>query len=339
MKISMIIPCYNAQKYLAACLDSLLAQSVEDYETILIDDGSTDHTAEIAAAYASIDHRFKLVTQENAGVSAARNAGLSLARGEWILFVDADDLLPPDALERLLLAAREDTEIVVSLHETFGEGCAPRIEYPQTQWMKLKGEEKRHAAALRLIEGDAVLNVMCNKLHKRAFLEREHIVLTPGIRIAEDALFNLEAVLCAHDVAFCESVTYRYRIHPESATQRKTGSEFEKHLPWFGAMAGMLERRGVLERYYPAYHASIVLRLYKDGGVTGVMRRYKALAKPILLMKVDEKKLGLTARTLRYLCRRNLYPAVYPLVFPFEVIGRKISEFAFMLRMRGSGRG
>ena len=338
MKISIIIPCYNAQRYLPSCLDSLIMQSVPDFEAILIDDGSRDDTAEIAAGYAQRDGRFSLIRQENMGVSAARNAGLDAARGEWILFVDADDLLPPDALEHLLACVQDDTDMVVSLHETFGEKKTTRVEYPETLWMNLKGKAKRNAAALRLIEGDAMLNIMCNKLHRRTFLERERIRLASGIRIAEDALFNLEAVLCAREIGYCESVTYQYRIHSASATQTKTQSEFDIHLPWFIAMAKMLERRGVMERYYAAYFASVVLRLYKDGGVRGVMRDFVRCAKPLLTMELNGR-LSLKGRMLRFMCEKELYPALYPVIYPFEVMRRKLREALFILRMRRGNRG
>ena len=162
MKLSVIIPCYNAEKYLGECLDSLLAQDVKDFEIILIDDGSRDGTAQLARRYAQQDERIRLIGQENAGVSAARNAGLRIARGEWVLFVDADDVLPQSALGKLLSCAKADVDLVVSTHETFTESGRAQIVYPETRWMDLAGEARRRAAALRLIEGETVLNIMCN---------------------------------------------------------------------------------------------------------------------------------------------------------------------------------
>lgn len=339
MKISVIIPCYNAEKYLPACLDSLLSQSVQDFEAILIDDGSRDRTAKIAAAYAQQDERIHLIRQDNAGVSAARNAGLRIAQGEWILFVDADDLLPKGALCALLSHADGGAELIVSTHETFDENGNAQVVYPETRWMDKAGEAKRRAAALRLIEGDTVLNIMCNKLHRRSALLRENLLLAKGVKIAEDALFNLEAVLCAKEVAFCDQVTYCYRIHAASATQTRAKSEFDTHLPWFRAMADMLKRRGALETYYCAYVQSVVLRLYKDGGVPGVVREFAQKAKPLAMAELDGAKLSISGRALRFLCEKNLYPAAYPLIYPFEVLHRKIREAAFALRVRRNGRG
>lgn len=101
MKISVILPCYNAERYLNACFESLFAQSMRDFEVIFIDDGSLDGSLAIARRCAGRDDRIRVFAQENQGVSAARNLGLSHARGEWITFVDGDDILRPDALETL----------------------------------------------------------------------------------------------------------------------------------------------------------------------------------------------------------------------------------------------
>ncbi len=121
MKISVILPCYNAGAYLSACLDSLLAQSMRNFEVIFVDDGSRDDSLALARRYAERDARIHVFSQENQGVSAARNLGLAHARGEWITFVDGDDLLPPDAFETLLSGAAEDVDMVVCPHETFDE--------------------------------------------------------------------------------------------------------------------------------------------------------------------------------------------------------------------------
>ena len=104
--ISVIIPVYNAEKYIARCLDSLLAQTYTDFEAIAIDDGSADGSFAICQAYGEKDPRFHAIHQENQGVSAARNAGIDRARGDYIAFIDADDYVLPDYLEQLLQAAQ-----------------------------------------------------------------------------------------------------------------------------------------------------------------------------------------------------------------------------------------
>ena len=99
MKFSIIIPIYNADKYLSQCLNSLLKQTEKDFEAILIDDGSSDKSPSICDEFAKKDAHFKVIHQKNKGVSEARNIGLKTAQGEWICFVDADDKVEPLWLE------------------------------------------------------------------------------------------------------------------------------------------------------------------------------------------------------------------------------------------------
>ena len=338
MKVSVIIPCYNEERYLGECLASVLAQTMRNFEVLVIDDGSADGSLAIARETAKADERVRVLHQENAGVCAARNRGLEEARGEFVTFVDADDLLMPDALERML-GASEGVDMVVCLHQTFDDRGNEKVFWPEGVWTRRSGKARRRAAALRLIEGDSVLNIMCNKLHRRALLEREGLRLKEGVAIAEDALFNLEAVLCGQGIAYVPRVTYRYRMHGESATHAREGSELDVHLPWLLAMRDMLHRRGKLEMFYAAFFDAVVLRLYKDGGVLGVIMGFREKAQPILSMpEIDPAGMPLDARMLLALCRSGLYPVVYPILFPAQLAKRKLGEAAFWLRVRKESR-
>ena len=335
MKVSIIIPCCNSAAYLGACLDSVLAQTMGDFEAILIDDGSQDNTLDIALAYTKRDARVLVLSQANAGVAAARNLGLDRAQGEWITFVDSDDLLPEDALEAMLSGAQDGVDMVVCAHETFDENGNTEIVIPQTRWMDRRGEAQRRAAALRLIEGDSVLNIMCCKLHRRALIEREGLRLRAGVKIAEDALFNLEAVLCGRGIAYVNRVAYRYRTHSASAMHTQNAGEMARHRLWLLAMRDMLLRRGQMEAYFAAYVDSAALRLYKDGGVSGVVGRFNEDVLPLLPLDVmDEAKLTRRARALARLCSSGAYPRVYPLIYPAQVLRRKLGEAAFALRRK-----
>jgi CDP-glycerol glycerophosphotransferase len=101
-RLSVIVPIYAVEPFLGDCLDSLAAQDVSDFEAILIDDGSPDRSGELAERYAARDPRLRVVHQANAGLGAARNAGVALARGEFLAFLDADDMVPRDGYARLL---------------------------------------------------------------------------------------------------------------------------------------------------------------------------------------------------------------------------------------------
>ena len=333
MKVSIIIPCYNSARYLDACLTSLLAQTMPDFEAILVDDGSKDDTLAIAQRWAQQDRRVIALHQENAGVSAARNLGLDCARGEWITFVDSDDLLPCDALETMLSGASDGVDMVVCPHETFTEDGKRETVIPQTRWMDKRGEAQRRAAALRLIEGDSVLNIMCCKLHRRELIEREGLRLNPSVRIAEDALFNLEAVLCGRGIAYVPHIAYSYRTHEASAMHTQTGGEYARHLPWMTAMRELLIRRGAMEAYYGAYLDAVVLRLYKDGGLAGAIREFNAKGKALASIEgLDGERMRFCDRLSHGLVSCGLYPAAYGFVYPVQLIRRKLGEAAFALR-------
>lgn len=107
VKVSVVVPVYNASAYLAQCMDSLVRQTLSDIEVICINDGSTDDSSEILKKYAAEDGRFRVISQENRGVSAARNRGMAEAQGKYIGFVDADDWISPDFYEKLYQAARQ----------------------------------------------------------------------------------------------------------------------------------------------------------------------------------------------------------------------------------------
>lgn len=113
VKVSIIIPVYNRKNFLTVCIKSLLAQSFEDFEICLVDDGSTDGTGLLCDELAEKDTRIRVLHVQNGGAAYARQKGVELATGEWVLFVDSDDTMPADALQRLFQVTSEDTDIVV----------------------------------------------------------------------------------------------------------------------------------------------------------------------------------------------------------------------------------
>lgn len=123
--VSIVVPAYNAAKYIYSCMDSILGQTNRDFELIVVDDGSTDSTLTALESYSN-DLRVRIVHQENSGVSVARNRGISMARGEFILFVDSDDVLHPEFISRCLtLANKDDCDFVLVSFEEFDEEGEP----------------------------------------------------------------------------------------------------------------------------------------------------------------------------------------------------------------------
>ena len=176
------------------------------------------------------------------------------------------------------------------------------------------------------------LTVLALMLTGAAFADQENAPVML-VKLPEDALFNLEAALCAREITYVHRVAYRYRIHSQSATGSRRGGEWETHRPWLIAMRDMLLRRGELEPYYAPLLNSFVLRLDKDGGIGGVMREFNGKAKPELALdSLNRGRMTEYGRAVLALCRKGGYPAVYPLIAVCQMIKRKCGEAAFALR-------
>ena len=148
--VTVIIPIYNVEKYLRPCLDSVLGQTYQDLQIILVDDGSTDSCGLICEEYAARDPRITVVHKENGGLSDARNAGLPLVEGEFVFYLDSDDYLVPHALERLVNTQRERNADVVlgNFFYTFSDR-----EYPPPTWCKEDTLLNNREAMEALIDG------------------------------------------------------------------------------------------------------------------------------------------------------------------------------------------
>lgn len=213
MKISIIVPVYNAAPYLRECLDSLVGQTWKDIEVILINDGSTDESGAICESYLA-DPRVIYHHQRNAGVSIARNAGLDLATGEYICFVDADDWLEPDALERL---QNESADIVIynfyhgdkKHKEPLTDGVYP----PEALYPKMISyvDEQGNIAY--------TFHSIWMRLFRRALLQAHQIRFEPRYHNGEDLLFTFQATMKAETIRVrCGDYLYHYRAVQTSQT-------------------------------------------------------------------------------------------------------------------------
>lgn len=212
--ISIIVPVYKVEKYIAECIESILAQTFTDFELILVDDGSIDKSSEICDQFAEMDSRVKVFHKTNGGVSSARNYGIEHASGEWLCFVDGDDIIQTTYLE--------DFELDKADADIYMQG-----------YVKVKGEEiiSRHSfincrnknfyAVLAYSEENFINNSPCFKLFKKSIINANNIRFDTNTSYGEDHLFSLLYILYAHSIHFSLSEGYIYRINEtESLTQR-----------------------------------------------------------------------------------------------------------------------
>ncbi len=209
--ISIIIPVYGAEKYLPACLDSVLAQTYRNLEIILIDDGSPDNSGKICDDYAARDSRIRVIHQKNAGVSAARNAGLDAVSGGYIGFVDADDYIKPDMYETLYKRLQEcGADIVQCGH------C--RVSLDGTVILEVETRQAvldRKGAMKELLVGDIHYSDW-DKLYRRELFEG--IRFDVHISYGEDLLLNYQILKRCEHVALLKGAYYFYVQNPLSAS-------------------------------------------------------------------------------------------------------------------------
>ena len=218
-KLSIIVPIYNVEKYLLRCLDSIAAQTCRAFEAILIDDGSPDGCGRICDEYAAKDPRFTVIHQENRGVSAARNAGLRAAKGEYVGFVDPDDFIDPGMFAALLeAAAQTGAEIVCGNWETVhddGRTCVHRLGRALPAQMPAE-EFARHVFDVPRSIGGAVWN----KLFRREILREP---FQPDVTVCEDCLFLIGNLRGAGQAAFIDAPLYKYCARADSITRLDPG--------------------------------------------------------------------------------------------------------------------
>lgn len=212
---SIIIPVYNVAPYLRECLDSVLAQTFKDWEAICVDDGSTDGSGEILDEYGARDKRFRVVHQGNAGVSAARNRGLEEAKGEWVWFLDGDDLILPGALTAYqgVVAAINAADAVIS---------PDLMRFTDTPPTAIQGSGAARLFAPTRVTGESFWGQEARRGYSfLRLLRREHfagIRFPEGVAIMEDEFFLISLLAVPSHWVFADIIPYCYRIRPNSAS-------------------------------------------------------------------------------------------------------------------------
>ena len=221
LKISVVIPIFNTERYLRECVDSLIAQTIfGDMELILVDDGSSDGSPAICDAYAEKYNNIKAIHKENAGVSAARNAGIDVADGDYIGFVDSDDKVYPDMFQLLHDAAEKtDADMAFCGIEHPRPDKNVIIEYPFDNGVLLGKEYIKNSVAPYML-AEASFNSLCNKLLKRRVIEENGLRLSVGKRYGEDRELVIRFLLVCGGICGIPYTGYFYRYVPSSAVNK-----------------------------------------------------------------------------------------------------------------------
>ena len=218
--VSIIVPVYNVEKYIEKCLQSLLEQTYQAIEIILIDDGSTDKSGKICDNCANVDDRIRVIHQKNKGVSTARNVGIQYASGSYIVFVDPDDWVTSSFIQTLYnLLIDNDAELaiigVLSHYETLSEEIVDFVDIAKPKELKLMTSEQ---TLDNILDEDMFLGYLWNKMFKRELIIDNKIKFSEDVKIWEDLLFCCQYILQINKSVYRDEKLYVYNIRKNSVT-------------------------------------------------------------------------------------------------------------------------
>lgn len=243
MKISVIITVFNVEKYISRCLLSVLGQSIKDIEVIVVDDGSTDGTI---VKIADNNPCVSIITQTNKGVSAARNVGLRIASGEYVVFVDGDDYLSEDYLETLIMSVENYDWVLSGMINFYNDGSENICSFDNDS-MILDNEH----AFWRFLN-TPLLTSVCTKLYRNDIIKKNRLEFNEEMWKAEDRDFNLRYLRHIHDVRLLKYSGYYYRRYtPNSLSKRVDNNSFINDMLYWQMLKEICEEKrfhGIITR-------------------------------------------------------------------------------------------
>ena len=333
IKVSVIIPVYNAEQYLEQCMESVVQQTLSEIEIICVNDGSTDRSPEILEAYRNRDSRIRVYTQPNTGVGSARNRGLDQAAGEYIVFLDSDDFFEPDALEKLYGKITEDSaDVCVFGMKYMSEEYEEPIQYDVFP-VKRRIPEKMPFSMEDMPETilNFAFNLIWNKMYRREFLN-VHQLRFPDIKRGEDLCFVHLALCLAGRITVLREPLIHYRFFRQGSLTSTVHENPEDIIDSWFITADSLKGHGVYpERSFLNNILGSMVWLFKSIQLSGhafesVYHRLKG---------GDLEKLGLVPREPGYyyaswhaeiledLFREEPLDFLLSLVFILEIQNRK----------------
>ena len=221
-KISIIVPVYNREKTIVRCIDSIKRQHYTNFECIIVDDGSLDSSLDMIRGSIDKDERFIVIRKDNGGVGSARNCGLDLATGDWVVFVDSDDEILPNHLSSYIDSLEDDVDLLFSGYLSKHETCEEFHKYENAIY---KGVDEIKSF---LSETDVILYMpICDKMYKRSLIEEYKIRFDTSLSLSEDRLFTYNFLLHIKGVKTLSSITYLIHAYDEVGrlTHRKMDLE------------------------------------------------------------------------------------------------------------------
>lgn len=265
---SVLIPAYNAEAYLEECLDSVLAQTHHNLQVVVIDDGSTDRTAEILDRYTADDARVEVVHRENRGVATTRLELFSLARGKYINFVDADDTIEPEMAQVMIdLLEKTQADVAVCQMTSDMDRCFDYAKNKKIPFEQISGDQARK----EFLEHNRLIGSLCSKVCRKDVCV--DLYCPPEIRYGEDAVLSWEILRYVNALVFLDAKLYHYRMNDSSISHESIGeSRLSGILAWNHICASVSEDAPELLRLSKAQQVNQGAALLRDIALRGCMK-------------------------------------------------------------------
>lgn len=322
-QVSVVIPVYNVERYLAQCVDSILQQTYTPYEIILVDDGSTDNSGKIADEYAEKYKIIRVIHKENEGLGYARNTGIENARGNWIVFLDSDDFFTPYLIEMLVVAQQKyAADLVVGGYERIDErgNIVDGLKYDDTVY---SGKVIKENLLPRLLgsapdKSDSISMSVCNALFSLSIIERNHIRFpTERYVISEDLFFDYDYYSCVNKIALISNTEYKYRVTTGSLTKKYRGNRYQLCKNLYNEMLLRINKNKFPEIYK--------IRLMRS------MFNYWRMCFAQEKRSVSGKTIAEQKESISELCKDSLTKDILN-QYPMRKLGKKQKIFLFLIK-------
>lgn len=323
-KFSIIVPTYNVKKeFFEECINSIKKQSYGNFEVIIVDDGSDE---QFKRAYNNIiknDERFFIISQENKGVSIARNNGVKRSTGEYVIFVDSDDSIKNNLLEKMveLINDNDKCDVIIFEHDGWSND---EIEYARL----LENNEKNFLIQNLMDENNWLepknklrhFGSIWNKCYKREYINEKNIELVPGIKYSEDVLYSIRALFFTNNIIYTNYALYNYRTYGESTFDRYNNKADINFIDFITKLKELLIELNLFDKMYQAYLIKVytsyqfvmILKFFnknnKNKNNKSSWKKFNnnELIKEMIL-KINKSKINLKGKIIVFFAKYNLY--------------------------------
>lgn len=318
-KVSVVVPIYNVERYLGKCVSSILMQSYDNLEVILVDDGSPDLCPELCDEWAQKDHRIVVIHKENGGLSDARNAGIDIATGDVICFIDSDDWIEKYTIQLAVDCMRQmNTDVVIWSCSVDVVDSDERLDGQST--VSLDGFCKHGEGYETIIRAGSLALYAWNKLYQMELIRNNNLRFEKGVSLVEDVLFNSQALSSARSVSFIAEVGTHY-------VQRKRVTLGNAYYPdIFNLLMRSLEANGIIFRAFGAPE-SVVTGWQEKFGFSSLLQSCRNICYTDKLRRIEK------LRELKKLLYSNMAKEILAKYDPCENRHNRIYKFLLQKRL------